>query len=598
MQAYAFLVQYLFAFHSNQRVRSSSVRLSNMNVSSIPASACVTSAIAYPSVFGAEILNLSANLVQNFSEEVSDQVYYNHPSVSVRNIDYCNITVTYTHPGQNDKVNVETWLPLKNWNRRLQATGGGGWVAGRFYLSYTAMAGALGNGYVATTTDGGIGMSQTPDPWALNSPGNVDLYALQDLASVSLNDQVCMSKHRALVAIAKSPFQAIIAKELIKDFYGQPAEYSYFSGCSQGGRQGMMLAQRYPEAYDGIAASAPAFNWARLMPTLAWPQIMMEITGQFPPKCELDAITAGAVAACDPLDGITDGLISDPATCSFEPFSMVNETVKCDNGTTTISNAAADIANITWTGPRKANGQFLFHGLDYQSRLTGTTQAPSAVMTECSANGTCTGVPAGLGEAWLKFMIKKDPEWDYSKIASVDEYASLFHASVREFESIIGTFDTDLSAFRDAGGKMLSYHGMVSNHPRTSSSFFKIYCARIASMLTRMTIKADLLIPNKGTDEYYDRATEQTPNVGDFYRYFNVPGLGHCYGGVGGQPTALWQALVDWVERDTIPETLPISFSDTNGTQYERILCPYPEKASLVSASLDVTKAESYKCAV
>jgi hypothetical protein len=85
-----------------------------MNVSSIPASACVTSAIAYPSVFGAEILNLSANLVQNFSEEVSDQVYYNHPSVSVRNIDYCNITVTYTHPGQNDTVNVETWLPLKN----------------------------------------------------------------------------------------------------------------------------------------------------------------------------------------------------------------------------------------------------------------------------------------------------------------------------------------------------------------------------------------------------------------------------------------------------------------------------------------------------
>jgi len=161
-----------------------------MNVSSIPASACAANAIAYPAVFGAEILKLSANLVQNYSEEVSDQYYYNHPSVSVKNIDFCNVTITYTHPGQDDTINIETWLPMNNWNGRLQATGGGGWVAGRFFLSYTAMAGAIGNGYVATTTDGGIGTSFEPDPWALNSPGNVNLYALQNFASVSLNDQV------------------------------------------------------------------------------------------------------------------------------------------------------------------------------------------------------------------------------------------------------------------------------------------------------------------------------------------------------------------------------------------------------------------------
>ena len=165
-----------------------------MNISTIPASACAASAIAYPTVFGAEILNLSANLVQNYSEEVNEQYFFHSPSISVKNIDYCNITVTYTHPGQNDKINVETWLPMKNWNGRLQAVGGGGFVAGRSYISYVGMAGALGNGYATSTTDAGIGTDVVPDAWALNSPGNVDLYNLQNLGSVSLNDQVRINR--------------------------------------------------------------------------------------------------------------------------------------------------------------------------------------------------------------------------------------------------------------------------------------------------------------------------------------------------------------------------------------------------------------------
>jgi hypothetical protein len=169
-----------------------------MNVSLIPASACAASAIAFPTAFGTEILNLSANLVQNYSEEVSDQYYHNHPSISVKDIDYCNVTVTYTNPGQNDTINVETWLPMKNWNGRLQAVGGGGYVTGRFFISYVAMAGAVGNGYVATTTDAGIGTESVPDSWALNSPGNVDLYALQNAGSVSLMDQVRISRVRSI----------------------------------------------------------------------------------------------------------------------------------------------------------------------------------------------------------------------------------------------------------------------------------------------------------------------------------------------------------------------------------------------------------------
>ncbi|KAK2598475.1 hypothetical protein N8I77_011888 [Diaporthe amygdali] len=530
-----------------------------MNNSAVPFSACAASAIPYPTVFGAEILDLSANLVQNFTREVSDQLFYNHPSISLKGIDYCNVTVTYTHPGQDDTINVETWLPMKSWNGRLQAVGGGGYIAGRFALTYTAMAGALGEGYVATTTDGGIGTSYVPDLWALNSPGNVDLYALQNLASVSLNDQ------------------SIIAKDIINSFYGQPAKYSYWSGCSQGGRQGFMLAQRYPEAYDGIAAAAPAFNWGQFIPAASWAQVMMDITGHFPPKCEVDAITDAAVAACDPLDGVTDGLISDLAACSFDPFSMVEEVVNCSSTgeQVTISNASAEIANLTWTGPRKGNGDFLWYGVNYQARLTGsdnpvgTTADLGYATTTCDSNGICVGAPTGLGEAWLKFFVQKNPEWNYTMITSVDEYARLFHASVQQFDSIIGTSDADLSNFRDVGGKLITYHGL-----------------------------ADGLIPTSGTSDYYDRAIKHTPDVKDFFRYFEVPGLAHCAGGSGGQPTATFQALVDWVENGVVPATLPIKFNDTAGTEYDRILCPYPEKARLVSDSADVTKSESYRCSV
>jgi hypothetical protein len=153
--------------------------------------ACIPANIPHPTLFGAEILLVSASLVENFTRDVSDQLNYGHPSISINGVDYCNITVTYTHPGQNDTLNVETWLPMKNWNHRLQSVGGGGWVSGRFPLSYAAMAGAIGEGYAASTTDGGLIQSYSPNPWALNSPGNVNLYALQDFASVALNDQVC-----------------------------------------------------------------------------------------------------------------------------------------------------------------------------------------------------------------------------------------------------------------------------------------------------------------------------------------------------------------------------------------------------------------------
>lgn len=154
------------------------------------ASLCSSGNIPNPTLFGAEILSLTSNLVSNYSTYVPDTYNYNHPSVSVDNVDYCNITVTYTHPGQNDKINVEAWLPL-DWNERLMAVGGGGLVAGRFVLSYFFMAGAIGQGYAAVTTDAGTSTNPaTGLTELLLEPGNIDWNAVQNFGSRALNDEV------------------------------------------------------------------------------------------------------------------------------------------------------------------------------------------------------------------------------------------------------------------------------------------------------------------------------------------------------------------------------------------------------------------------
>lgn len=152
--------------------------------------ACVPATFGSPSVFGAEIVSLQASLVTNYGASVPSAFRFTQPSTTLRNATFCNVTVSYTHPGQNDNLHVEAWLPVHKWNDRFQAVGGIGWAAGRFSLSWTAMEGAIADGYATITTDAGLGGVQEATPWALVSPGNVNLYNLQNLGSVSLGDEV------------------------------------------------------------------------------------------------------------------------------------------------------------------------------------------------------------------------------------------------------------------------------------------------------------------------------------------------------------------------------------------------------------------------
>ena len=152
---------------------------------------CSSGQLPNPTLFGAKILDVSTKLVTNYSSYVPEAYNYNHPATFVDNVDFCNVTVTYTHVGHDEEIHVEAWLPLQ-WNDRLQAVGGGGMVAGRFALSYMFMTGAIGEGYATVTTDAGV----STDPagfgeWAFLGPGNVNMHALQDFGYVALNDEVC-----------------------------------------------------------------------------------------------------------------------------------------------------------------------------------------------------------------------------------------------------------------------------------------------------------------------------------------------------------------------------------------------------------------------
>ena len=243
--------------------------------------------IPLPEYFGTKVTNLSAKEVHGWEDWAP--IWDLSIPFERRPLDFCNVTLTYTHPGLGDNVNVFIWLPLKNWNGNFLGQGGGGWAAG----TEGALAPAVSSGYAGANTDTGhtffgdiyeIGMSAKS--WALTSPGNVNWVLLQDFAATGLDDMTHL------------------AKAIVDSFYGKAPKYSYWHGCSTGGRQGLIHAQRYPNNYDGILAAAPAINWASFLVAEFWGQYLMRAEKYFPPTCEFEAIRAAAIEACDEIDGV------------------------------------------------------------------------------------------------------------------------------------------------------------------------------------------------------------------------------------------------------------------------------------------------------
>ncbi|KAI2620192.1 tannase and feruloyl esterase [Hypomontagnella submonticulosa] len=517
---------------------------------------CTPSQIPYPSVPDVQFTSLSAVLVSNVTTQIPECLYVNHGALDVKGVSYCHVTTHYTHTGKTDNITVDVFLPTDGWNGRMQAAGGGGYTAGgvNFPISYYTMLGAVAEGYSSATTDAGHA-SLDPGDWVLQSPGNVNTQLLENFGSTSLNEL------------------SIIGKAVTESYYGKPPAYSYWTGCSQGGRQGMKLAEKYPTAFDGIAASAPALDFAGIGGAELWPQVIMNEMKQYPKNCEILAITDAFIKHCDGQDGLTDGVVSDPDACQFDPYSLVGNPVNCnDTGTPEvvhISEAAVKVSEATWTGAKTPDGEFLWWGLKRGTRLidlvTEVGTNPSIATTKCSPDGTCVGSPSELIVQWITLLVKKDPTFDVTTV-TVADLQDIFQASMKEYASILNV-EPNLDAFREAGGKMMTYHGL-----------------------------ADGIIPPDSTRDFFDKVKARDKSVYDYYRVFEAPGLAHCFSGYGGYyPAGIFDALVEWVESGVAPDRLVASTVPQNGTSYEGILCPYPQKPRYNGLGLSVT-ADNFYC--
>lgn len=494
--------------------------------------------LSAPHVPGATVLSINATERWNYSVPATPPFL---PS-PVQNLNICDVTVSLTHAGAENQVTVKVWLPLQDWNGRFQANGGSGYAAGELDLT---LGPTVKNGYSAASTDAGVGLNAlSPGSWALNTNGSVNFDALIDFSYRSVYDM------------------AVVGKELTRQFYGTKPRYSYWNGCSTGGRQGMAAAQRYPDLFDGILAGAPAINWAKYVVAEQWPQVVMQQEQTFPSTCELKFFSDAAIKECDEVDGVKDGIITDPGKCSYDPLKSVGQVIECDGQNVTITNSSATVVKKTLQGPLDPYGRALWYGLNAGAPLD------SLVNTTTTINDTRTGYPFFVNDQWIKYFLARDSEYDTEQI-DYDTFLDFFWQSYTEYDSIIGTDDADLSSFHHHGGKLLMWQGL-----------------------------SDQLIFPGGTIDYrhrVERLMGGKNRTNDFFRLFLAPGVDHCAGGttIGAVPNDPFGALVDWVEQGDAPDLIPATIND--GTEAERIICAYPQIATYNGGNAD--SAASFTCA-
>ncbi|KAL3447610.1 Tannase/feruloyl esterase [Aspergillus insuetus] len=503
----------------------------------VPEQLCDVSRFSTLDIQGASILSITTTQNTNYTFPTAPELGFRAEPFPPLN--FCNVSITYTHPGWSDEIHVTVYLPVEAWNGRFQATGGGGFVTGGEAMASFYMAPGLLDGYSVATTDGGhsdsLEASMDVSPWALSSAGNVNWPLVVDFAKVALHDM------------------AAFGKAVTTAYYGVPPHHSYFHGGSTGGRQGIMFAQSYPRDFDGIVAICPAINWAEFIMANYWPQYIMNTLKTYPRGCEIQAITDAAITVCDKLDGVEDGIISLPGLCDFNPETLVGKSFDCAGEPAIFTRAAAAVVNAAWGGPRSAAGKWQWFGVgkdaDLGVKSFGIARTRCITADDDDDDGmikpACTGEPFPIATAWMQYFLARDPSLDLT-ILTHSDWDTLFHTSLDTYQSILGTANADLSEFRAAGGKMLSWHGM-----------------------------RDAVIPVNGSARYYDRVLAEDPDAHEFFRLFLVPGAGHGLED-GPTPRDMMGEIVRWVEEGVAPETLRGVGEDGRGVGVQRDLCAYP----------------------
>jgi feruloyl esterase len=435
---------------------------------------------------------------------------------------FCRVAATMK-PTSDSDIRIEVWLPSSGWNGKFQAVGNGGWAG---TISYPAMATALKRGYATSSTDTGhVGATGS---FALGHPEKFVDFAYR-------------SEHEMTVK----------AKAIIDRYYGRAPQRSYWNGCSTGGRQGLAEAQRYPDDYDGIVAGASANPRTYLNSwQLSIAQAMLKNPASFIPPAKYPMIHQAVLAVCDALDGVKDGLITDPTRCRFDAKSLAchgEDTASCLTGAQV---AAARTVMSPARNPR--TGEEIFPGLEPGTELAwaGLVGGPE---------------PVDLVLDQFRYVVFKDPTWDWRTFDLERDLA----AANKVDAGTINAINPDLTRFAGHGGKLLMYHGW-----------------------------SDGLVAPRASVNYYTSVVKTMggpAKTGEWVRLFMVPGMGHCGGGEGPNTFDAVAALEQWVEQGKAPDRIIASRPAGTAPERTRPLCPHPQVAAYVGTG-SIDEAASFVC--
>ena len=452
------------------------------------------------------------------------------PAVLFKNVPaFCRVTGVIK-PTSDSNIQFEVLMPSAGWYGKLQGIGNGGFAG---TIPYGALSLPIARGYAIATTDTGhVGGDAS---WALGHPEK-----LVDFGYRAIHET------------------AVRAKAILHAFYGAGPQRSYFSSCSNGGRQALMEAQRYPDDYDGIIAGAPANFWTHLLSAAAWDVQALSDPASYIPASKLKAIEAAALAACDARDGVADGVIDVPTKCGFDPSLLLCQGPESDSCLT-----EPQVAALTkiYAGPRNSQGEQVFPGY-----LPGSETGPGGWglwITGAKPGGSLLSF---FSSQYFRNIVFENASWDL-KTFNLDKDVKLADEKTAR---ILNATDPNLTAFQRRGGKLILYHGWN-----------------------------DAAIPAQNTINYYRSVVARMGqrDAGQFVRLFLVPGMQHCGDGVG--PNSFGQAGVSiqadaghdislalerWVEKGTAPDTIIAAKraadpDPTKGILRTRPLCAYPQVA-------------------
>jgi feruloyl esterase len=425
---------------------------------------------------------------------------------------FCRVTGV-ARPVPGSEIRLEVWLPPADvWNRKFAGTGNSGYSGA---LGYAGMEAALREGYATAGSDTG---HQGGDlKFGAGHPEKIEDWG-----------------YRAVHVMTET------AKLVVQHYYGRAAARSYFTGCSTGGHQALMEAQRFPADYDGIAAGAPGNNRVRLNVGFLWSWLMLNGSAAEPlSPSRLPLIQQAAVAACDGLDGVKDGLIGDPRRCAFDPGVLLCKGAD-EGGCLTAAQVTA--VRRVYDGARNPRtGEQLFAGWARGSEAGG---GPGAA----GWSGYFVGQPEPARLDFWRYWVFNDPAWDFR--------AFDFDRDARYADSKLAFLvanDPDLSAFKAHNGRLLMYHGW-----------------------------ADPVVPAEDSIRYYESVERIMGGHGetaDFFRLFLAPGMGHCFGGSGPNSLDVLGTLDRWVDQGLAPDRIVASHLDGAIVDRTRPLCPYPQAA-------------------